>query len=449
MARSSAARSVVRFATTFASPVKIKTAASPLTPSPGRRSAETNSEAAGRANFSICSCEVLVSSMRTTCSGSPACGASETICCPAPSTVTRRSSGLSPSTGAPSLSTTPSVTTIRPESVLTTPPACRADDTAAADARRRAAASVLRTNLKVEISGFKSFVPSVCGGRRGGLHARGLLRDLDADRSPYARRARRQHRARVLYPLDAARGLHAQVGPDRAAHQRHVRHGRARLREAGRSLHEVRARALRRETRAHLLLVREERSLDDRLHEHALAVRRLDHGAYVVLDRAVVAALQSADVYDHVYLARAVEHRAPRLVSLNVGERRAQREPDHRADRHARPAQHARRRLHPRRIHAHAREAVLRRLLAKARDVGLARLGLQERVIDEARPVARRRRLAQHQPYARRARVHHSLHPLRAAVKARAPAPARPVPRLAAVVQTRHNRVRYLLDEPL
>src|SRR5256714_13128721 len=277
----------------------------------------------------------------------------------------------------------------------------------------------------------------------------GLLRYFDADRSADARRAGLDHRARVRDSLHATRGLDAHLAPHRAAHQRHVRHGRARLGEPRRGLHEVRARALRRQTRAHLLLVGQQGRLDDRLDEHALLVRRLDDRAYVVLDGAVVAALQSADVDDHVNLARAVENCTPGLVSLHVRQSRAQRKADDRAHGHARPAQDTRRLLHPSRVHAHARELVLRCLLAQTPYVRLARLWLQQRVINQTRPIARRRRLAQHDPYARRTRVHNPLHPLRAAIKTGAPAPARPVVLVPLAVQTRDDDIRYLFHKAL
>ena len=54
-----------------------------------------------------------------------------------------------------------------------------------------------------------------------------LLHDLDAGARADARGARGDHGLEALVVADAARGLHAHVGADHAAHQRDVGHGRA------------------------------------------------------------------------------------------------------------------------------------------------------------------------------------------------------------------------------
>ena len=64
----------------------------------------------------------------------------------------------------------------------------------------------------------------------------------------------------------------------------------------------------------------------------AALAARLDDRLDVALDRAEVARLQRADVDDHVDLGRAVEDRPPRLVVLDVGGGRAEREADDRTD---------------------------------------------------------------------------------------------------------------------
>ena len=80
---------------------------------------------------------------------------------------------------------------------------------------------------------------------RGGSRAPlALLHDLHAHAGADAVRPRLEHGLRGLEVAHAARGLHAHVRPDHAAHERDVGGGGAAGAEAGGGLHEVGARRL-------------------------------------------------------------------------------------------------------------------------------------------------------------------------------------------------------------
>src|SRR5207302_1013884 len=111
---------------------------------------------------------------------------------------------------------------------------------------------------------------------------------------------------------------------------------------------------------------------------------------YVVLNSTIIAALERADVDDHINLTRAVEDRAPRLVSLHVRERRAERKTDHGADGNTRAAQMTGRGAHPRRIHTDGCEMKTRGLFAEPFDVVFRRFRFQERVVNQTRPISGR-----------------------------------------------------------
>ena len=179
----------------------------------------------------------------------------------------------------------------------------------------------------------------------------------------------------------------------------------------GGGLHEVGARRLRQRARRDLLLVGQQRRLDDHLaHDAGLAARRGD-GLDVALDEPQVARLQRADVDHHVDLAGAVEDRPPRLVVLRVRRRRAEREADDRADAHARCLAAGARKRPPR--SGSRRRWRTRTRAASRHSVSISwprRIGLEQRVIDHrghtpaaAPPEACRPRSASRRRRARRA----------------------------------------------
>ena len=94
-----------------------------------------------------------------------------------------------------------------------------------------------------------------------------LLNDLHARARADARRARGDHRLQPFEIADAAGRLDAHLGADDAPHQRDVRRRRAAGTEPGGRLHVVGAGRFRQRARGDLLVVGEQRRLDDDLAE--------------------------------------------------------------------------------------------------------------------------------------------------------------------------------------
>ena len=231
----------------------------------------------------------------------------------------------------------------------------------AAHSTRRCASAASRCGRR---SGRWRSVPG--RSRRRRLLALRLLDDLDAGAGADPRRPGRDHRLQPLVVADAAGRLDAHVGADDPAHQRDVGRGRAAGGEAGGRLHEIRAHRLRQRARRDLLVVVQQRDLDDHLADDVGLAAGTDDGGDVALDDLEIAGLERADVDHHVDLGRAVEDRAPGLVVLDVGGGGAQRESDDRADADARAAQQLRRERDPGGIDADGREVELRRLARTA-----------------------------------------------------------------------------------
>src|SRR6185436_17199193 len=148
--------------------------------------------------------------------------------------------------------------------------------------------------------------------------------------------------------------------------------------EAGRGLHEVRAPRLRHDAGLHLLVVGEERGLDDDLEDGPAAVAGLRNGGHVALAQPVVPGLEGADVEDHVHFAGALRDRARGLEGLDLGEGGAQGEAHDGADARLRSPQQRGAQRDPGGVHAHGREAVLACLRAELLDLGAGGVGLEQ-----------------------------------------------------------------------
>ena len=114
-------------------------------------------------------------------------------------------------------------------------------------------------------------------------------------------------------------------------------------------------------------------------------MRDLNNAANVLLHRLEIflrAGLQQADVLHHVDLERAQLQHTGRLLALRRGERGAQWEPDHYADRYAGAGQRLYRSADPCGVHHRAGKAMFRRFVAQADHLGTRGLGFQQRVID-------------------------------------------------------------------
>ena len=117
------------------------------------------------------------------------------------------------------------------------------------------------------------------------------------------------------------------------AQQRDVLARRSAGGKAGAGLDEVRARVGDDAAEAALLVVGEQAALDDDLEDVALAGAA--HGGDILGDGVPVAVLDHGEVYDHVYLIRALGNGVGGLEGLGGGGHVAVREADDRADRHA------------------------------------------------------------------------------------------------------------------
>ena len=118
-------------------------------------------------------------------------------------------------------------------------------------------------------------------------------------------------------------------------------------------------------------------------------MRHFGHRSNIVFDQAVIAALQGADVDDHVNFARAIHNRPPRFVGFHVGQGRAQRKSDYRANGDAAALQMTSRYTHPGWIHANRSEVILGSFFAKTIDFAFRRVRFQKSVVDQTGPVAR------------------------------------------------------------
>src|ERR1051325_8913411 len=142
----------------------------------------------------------------------------------------------------------------------------------------------------------------------------------------------------------------------------------------------------------------------------------LDHQADVVFDEAVVAALERADVDDHVHFPRPVKDRAARFICFDVRERGAEREADDGANGNTAAGEITRSDAHPCRIHADGSKAISRGFVTEFLDVFVSRFGLQQGVIYQTRPLARGCGLAEHETDASGAGIYDAMHPLGAAM---------------------------------
>ena len=97
--------------------------------------------------------------------------------------------------------------------------------------------------------------------------------------------------------------------------------------------------------------------------------------ANVMFNQTIVAALQRPDINNHVHFAGAVHDRPPRFVGLYISQRRAQRESNHRTDRHAAALQVAGTGAHPGGIYANRSKVIVGRLFAQMFDFSLRRVG--------------------------------------------------------------------------
>ena len=118
-------------------------------------------------------------------------------------------------------------------------------------------------------------------------------------------------------------------------------------------------------------------------------MRHFGHRSNIVFDQAVIAALQGADVDDHVNFARAVHDRSARFVGFHVGQGRAQGKSDNGADGDTAALQLTGRYAHPGWIHADRSEVILGSFFAKTIDFAFRRVRFQKSVVDQTGPVAR------------------------------------------------------------
>src|SRR5262249_47595438 len=141
-----------------------------------------------------------------------------------------------------------------------------------------------------------------------------LLHDPHAGACADARRAGGDHRLQALEITDATCGLDAHLLADHAPHERNISRGGAAWATSSGGLDVIRAGGLRQRARGDLLIVGEQRRLDDDLAERPRFATRKGDRLDVALDNAQLTRFQCADVDDHVDLSRAIENRAPRLI---------------------------------------------------------------------------------------------------------------------------------------
>jgi hypothetical protein len=292
-------------------------------------------------------------------------------------------------------------------------------------------------------------VASICSRSNRWARAGRFLRDLNADTSADPCCACLDQSPGVRKAFDATGSLDAQLSSHGVSHQSDIRYGRAPFGESGRRLDEVGPGAFRGETSAHLLVIGQESRLDYDLADDVRFMSDFGDAAYILLDCTIVAALEGADVDNHINLASAIKNRTPRFVSLHIAKRCAEREADHCADWNARALQVARSRANPGRIYAHGGESEPRSFFAQVLDVVFGRLGLEERVIDQTGPIARRPCLSKHQANARRSGIDNPVYPLGATIETLVRTPTQLCLPVYVTIETRDNDIRYLLDEAL
>src|ERR1019366_4597149 len=130
--------------------------------------------------------------------------------------------------------------------------------------------------------------------------------------------------------------------------------------------------------------------LQDHLALGAAIPAGLDDRADIPEDEGIFAALERADVDDHVDFLRPLPNRGAGFHGLRFRRLRAQREADDAANLHARSIQELAGDRDPRRIYAHRVELVLARLPAELFDVGPRGVGPQDGVVDKLGDVQRR-----------------------------------------------------------
>jgi len=138
------------------------------------------------------------------------------------------------------------------------------------------------------------------------------LNDGDAGRGADSDCAGVEHGGRFLVGADAAGGLHREV----FAHQLHISDSRAAVGEPRGGLHHVGVGLDGGLAGAALLVVAQERGLNDHLHRNR---HRGDHVRNLGRDRVVLASLQPTDVDHQIDLVGAVVPRGDRLVAFHPG----------------------------------------------------------------------------------------------------------------------------------
>ncbi len=183
---------------------------------------------------------------------------------------------------------------------------------------------------------------------------------------------------------DAAGRLDAHVRTHHAAHQRDIVRGGAGGAEAGGCLDEIRARQLAQGAGHGLLVVVQQRRLQNHLDDGAGVVRHLHHLLDIQLHRFVIARAQRADVDHHVDFLRArraAPRRSPPLSPRCWWRPAGKPTTVHTLTR--RSGQFRAHQRHPVGIHADAGEAVLARLAADLDHVGARGVGLENGVVDQ------------------------------------------------------------------
>src|SRR6185503_18469938 len=147
---------------------------------------------------------------------------------------------------------------------------------------------------------------------------------------------------------------------------------------------EVRARVLSQSAGRDLLLISQQRSLEDHLGKASGFVSYTYHTLDIPCHKRVVGRLERADIYHHVQFASAVEDCPSRFECLDVRRVGAQRKAYDRADLHSASTQSARSFANPDRIYADRGESVSSSFFAQLEYLVTSRIGFEESVIDVA-----------------------------------------------------------------
>src|ERR1017187_1466964 len=213
----------------------------------------------------------------------------------------------------------------------------------------------------------------------------GGLDNLDAGAGADPGGAGGGHGLDVLEGANAATGFHPDVGTHRGAHQSDVVDGGAGGGKAGRSLDEIGARRLTNLAGDGLLIVVEERGLQNHFDDCAGLVSHPHDALNIVPDGIGIARTQRAHVDHHVDFLRPGAQRSGGFAHLGVGAGGAQRETYHAAHLHRGTGEFRLDQRHPVGIHADAGKAVLARFAADFDHVVAGGFGLEDGVIDERR----------------------------------------------------------------